>query len=787
MANAPCAFIVVAIDTSEYARGVGDERTLPGGVPTMNRALVEFTALFLVVAGCWLLARRSQGRAAEPDGGYPARREFDFDLGSVWRGITHWTTTTNHREIGTLYIIFGTFAALWGGIEAMMMRTELLTPNASIWSTETYNALFTSHGLTMLFFFVTPVFFGIANYFLPLLIGADDMAFPRLNAIGFWLLPPSLLLVRGGLPAQVVGQFLRLFGVHGPLFEFFWTLRDPELGWTLYTPLSIQSTNPQIDFLLLGLHLSGIATTLGAINFIVTIFYERAEDIGFDSLDIFVWNILVTSGIIIFAFPLLGSAALMLLSDRVLGTTFYAPQGGGPLLWQHLFWFFGHPEVYIIFLPAAGLMSFILPKFAGRKLFGFKFIVYSTMGIGVLSFGVWAHHMFTTGIDPRLRASFMAVSIAIAVPSAIKTFNWITTIWSGRVRLTAPMVLCISSIGTFVVGGVTGVFLAAIPVDIVFHGTYYVVGHFHMILMGIIPFMMVAASYFWYPILTGRMYDRQLALFQSLLFVVGSVVTFGTLIVMGLLSLPRRYAVYPPEFVPFQQVATIGAYLIGISVLLWLYNMLWSYWNGRPVQTADVWGLKRTHQFTREWQWFERRLEAKYGIEPTEPETTRPSSTSVPGEGSPNVLVGVEPLVNTLPRVAGAAAIGGFVGTMLMSGVLFTATILGVFDLSSFSDLAGFIGEQSVVVGYLLFLVGGMTTWALLFAVLAEYLPGGPRIVTGLAFATIISAGFGLAFYTGQTGLQLLAYGVFVLIAHWFYGFGLSATFEYLAERWGVS
>ncbi|MCO8245977.1 MULTISPECIES: DUF6789 family protein [unclassified Haladaptatus] len=752
-----------------------------------NRALIELTVLGLLVGGCWLLTRLARQRSAKPDGGYPSPREFDFDLGSIWNSITYWTTTTNHRDIGKLYIVFGTFAALWGGIEAMMMRTELLTPNASIWSTETYNALFTSHGLTMLFFFVTPVFFGIANYFIPLLIGADDMAFPRLNAIGFWLLPPSLLLVRGGLPSQVVGQFLDLVGIHGPLYQFFWTLHDPELGWTLYTPLATQSTDPQVNFLLLGLHLSGIATTLGAINFIVTIFYEREEGLGMGSLDIFGWNMLVTSALIIFAFPLLGSAAIMMLLDRVFGTTFYAAGGGGPMLWQNLFWFFGHPEVYIIFLPAAGLMSFILPKFAGRKLFGFNFIVYSTMAIGVLSFGVWAHHMFVTGMDPRLRASFMAVSVAIAVPSAIKTFNWITTIWSGEIRLTAPMVLCISSIGTFIVGGVTGVFLAAIPIDIVLHGTYYVVGHFHLILMGIIPFMMIAASYYWYPILTERMYDRQLALFQSLLFVVGSVVTFGTMIILGLLNLPRRYAIYPPEFASFQRISTIGAYLIGLSVLLWLYNMLWSYWNGSPVTDADVWGLKRTNQFTREWQWFERRLEAKYGIEPTEPETTRAAATEVPSEGSPNVFQGVRSLGVSFPRVVAAAAIGGLVGTVLMSGVLFTATILNVFSLSSFVNLSGFVGQQSVVVGYLLFLIGGMTTWALLFAVLAEYLPGEPRIITGLAFATVIAIGFALAFYTGQTGLHLLAYVVFVLIAHWFYGFGLSATFEYLTERWQVT
>jgi len=336
----------------------------------------------------------------------------------------------------------------------------------------------------MLIFFVLPVFFGIGNYVLPLLIGADDMAFPRVNAIGFWLLPPALILVRMGLMMQVLGQVLNLV-LPADAIRFFLTMREVSVGWTLYAPLSVQQPNPQIDLLLLGLHLSGIATTVGAINFITTIVYERGEGVSWANLDIFSWNMLVTSGIALFAFPLLGSALVMLLLDRNLGTAFFATEGGGAILWQHLFWFWGHPEVYILFLPATGLMSLILPKFVGRKLFGYQFIVYSTLGLGVLSFGVWAHHMFTTSADPRVKLSFMAVSIAIAVPSAIKVFNWITTMWEGNIRLTAPFMLCAGGIGTFIIGGVTGVFLAVIPVDILYHGTYYVVGHFHLIVVGI--------------------------------------------------------------------------------------------------------------------------------------------------------------------------------------------------------------------------------------------------------------------------------------------------------------
>ncbi len=747
----------------------------------MNRALVEMTLLVAILSSCLLLVLYARHRqaSAQPDGGYPVIGERGVSVSTARAEAVRWLMTTNHREIGLLYIAFGTVAALWGGVDAMMMRTHLLTPAADIWTEQTYNELFTTHGLTMLIFFVAPVFFGIGNYFLPLLIGADDMAFPRLNAVGFWMLPPALVLSRLGILAEVTGKALSLI-VPSEWISFLLALREPAIGWTLYPPLSSATQNPQINFLLLGLHLSGIATTIAAINFIVTIVYERAADVGWDDLDMFSWNMLVTSGIAMFAFPLLGSALLMLLFDRNFGTTFFATEGGSPILWQHLFWFWGHPEVYIIFLPAAGLLSHILPKFVGRRLFGFKFVVYSTFAIGVLSFGVWAHHMFTTGIDPRVRASFMATSVAIAVPSAIKVFNWITTIWNGNVKLAAPTILCVGGIGTFIYGGITGVFLAVIPVDILYHDTYYVVGHFHLILMGIIPLMMFAASYYWYPVLTGRMYDRRLAIFQSVLLVFGSALTFATLVVIGFLELPRRYATYPPEFVPLQVVATVGSYLIGLSVLLWLYNVLWSYFHGDPIENADPWDLKSTEQFTREWQWLEDKLERERGIEPVEPEEVRPSyvpPTEVEKTFSEQLLTVGRRVGNN--AIVGAA--GGLVGTLLMSGVLFAAVTLGVFDLASFADLAGLVGLPATVgLGYLIFLVGGMTVWPLLFLTLGEYLPGELNLVTGLGYATVISTGFAIAFYAGQIGLELVGYLVFTLVAHWAYGLGLAGTLEYL-------
>jgi cytochrome c oxidase subunit 1 len=482
----------------------------------------------------------------------------------------------------------------------MMIRAELLTPEPGIWDNVTYNELFTTHGITMLFFFATPAFTGIGNYFLPLLLGADDMAFPRVNAIAFWLLPPGLLLVRGGLIVEVTGRLFALLGVAHPVFE---VIKPPATSWTLYVPLAAELPNPQISIMLLGLHLSGLATVMASINFIVTIYTERAEGVNWATLDIFSWALLTTSAIVIFAFPLLGSALVMLLLDRVVGTAFFAFQDG-PILWQHLFWFFGHPEVYILVLPAFGLTSYILPKFVGRRLFGFRFVVYSTLAIGVLSFGVWAHHMFATGMDPRLRGSFMAVSLAIAVPSAVKVFNWITTMYNGRIRLVAPLWFSVAGIALLVVGGVTGVFLAAVPIDMVYHGTYYVVGHFHLIILGIIPVSLFAASYYWFPLLTGRRYSERLATIHAVMVTVGVALAFGAMTVIGILGLPRRSATYPAQFTLLQQTASVGAALIFAGVNVWIYNLVQSYRRGERIESADPWDLKATGQFSREWQWF---------------------------------------------------------------------------------------------------------------------------------------------------------------------------------------
>jgi len=349
---------------------------------------------------------------------------------------------------------------------------------------------------------------------------------------------------------------------------------------------------------------------MGAINFIATIFTQRGEKVSWANLDIFSWTVLTQSGLILFAFPLLGSALLMLLADRNLGTAFFLTDGGN-ILWQHLFWFFGHPEVYILVLPMMGIVSYVLPRFAGRKLFGFKFVVYSTLAIGVLSFGVWAHHMFATGIDPRVRASFMAVSMAIAIPSAVKTFNWITTLWNGRVRLTTPMLFCIGFISNFIIGGVTGVFLASIPIDLVLHDTYYVVGHFHYVVMGAIAFAGFAGIYYWFPLVTERMYQASLGKAHFWLTMVGSNITFLAMILLGYGGMPRRYATYLPEFATLHQVATAGALLLLVGQIIWLYNMVSSWFEGKRVEGGDPWNLSQDNVRTIEWQWFEQKLDTQ--------------------------------------------------------------------------------------------------------------------------------------------------------------------------------
>ena len=572
--------------------------------------LVMTVLMGLLLAGvaAWL-ARIEDWRSYTPlagGGGGAVGGETGYANEEKPGGIIRWLTTVDHKDIGVLYGTYAVIAFTVGGIMVMLMRAELLAPATDVIGAEFYNSLLTSHGITMLFLFGTPAIAAFGNYFIPLLIGADDMAFPRINAIAFWLLPPGAILIWAGFFTAPIASL---------------DIVPAQTAWTMYTPLSAgvgsgTQANVGVDLMLLGLHLTGVSATMGAINFIATIFTERGPDVNWANLDIFSWTILTQSGLILFAFPLLGSALIMLLLDRNFATTFFAAgEGGGPILWQHLFWFFGHPEVYILALPPMGILSLVIPKFSGRKLFGFKFVVYSTLAIGVLSFGVWAHHMFSTGIDPRIRASFMAVSLAIAIPSAVKTFNWITTMWGGNVRLTAPMLFCIGAVSNFIIGGVTGVFLASIPVDLVLHDTYYVVGHFHYIVMGLLGFAFFAGVYYWFPLFTGKMYQKRLAKAHFWLTAIGTNLTFFAMLFLGYLGMPRRYATYDFPIGPvnivtvFHQLATLGAVIIFVGQVIWIWNLVESWYEAPSMEDADPWNLKETGQFTHEWRWHERRTE----------------------------------------------------------------------------------------------------------------------------------------------------------------------------------
>jgi cytochrome c oxidase subunit 1 len=591
--------------------GYGQRRRMELGTGQIALTVVMGVALLLVVR--WL-SHVGAWRSYAVAGGAHGRGGYGSGNAEKPSGLVRWLTTVDHRDIGIMYGTFALLSFAWGGIAVVLMRTELVTPPADLLGMGLYNALMTTHGVTMLFLFGTPMLAAFSNYMIPLLIGADDMAFPRINAIAFWLLPPGALLIWGGLVLEPLGV-----GIEGA-----------KTAWTLYTPLSIQKTNPGIDLMILGLHLTGVSATMGAINFIATIFTERAKEVTWANLDMFSWTILVQSGQILFAFPLLGSALLMLLLDRNFGTSFFTGAGNSPVLWQHIFWFFGHPEVYILVLPPMGLISYILPRFAGRRLFGFKFVVYSTLALGVLSFGVWAHHMFATGIDPRLRASFMAVSIAIAIPSAVKTFNWITTMWNGSLRLRTPMLFCVGFIANFIIGGVTGVFEAAIPVDLVLHDTYHVIAHFHYVIMGGIAFAIFAAVYYWFPLFTGRWYQRTLGEWHFWLTMVGTNLTFFPMIFLGYGGMPRRYAGYDlpvgpvSYFTDLHQLATLGVYVLAVGQIIFVWNVVTSWLEGPEIADADPWNLAEHGLYTNEWDWLRRKRETALVDGGSEVEDDRP-------------------------------------------------------------------------------------------------------------------------------------------------------------------
>jgi cytochrome c oxidase subunit I len=495
-------------------------------------------------------------------------------------GILKWLTSTDHKVIGMSYMITSLVVFYIAGILALIMRVQLSTPGASVVSLAQYNELFTMHGSLMLYLFAGPFAFGgLANFIVPLQVGAPDMAFPRLNALSYWL-------YFGGSITMLMG-----FGVAGGAASF---------GWVAYAPLSNATNSPGLggDVWIMALVLTGFSAIFTGVNLVATIFYLRAPGMTMFRMPIFTWNMLVTAILILIAFPILTAALVMLFCDRHFGTHIYSVQGGGsPILWQNLFWFFGHPEVYILALPYFGIVTEIIPVFSRKPVFGYKGMVFATLSIAALSTGVWAHHMFTTGVV--LLPFFSLLSLLIAVPTGIKFFNWIGTMWRGQIHLSAAMLFCIGFLFAFLMGGVTGVMLASPPIDFFTHDTYFVVAHFHQVLFGTAVFAGFAGLYYWYPKFYGRMLRENLGKWHFWLMFIGFWVTFIPQYTLGMLGMPRRVATYPANlgWESWNIMSTVGAFVIGVSFAILLVN-LWVSWR-HPVPCGDnPWDAHTLEWFT---------------------------------------------------------------------------------------------------------------------------------------------------------------------------------------------
>jgi cytochrome c oxidase subunit I len=495
-----------------------------------------------------------------------------------WTAVLHdWATTVDHKKIGILYILMSLVFLIIGGVEALLIRWQLFYPRSTFLAPDTFNQLFTMHGTTMVFFVGMPILIGMGNYLVPLMIGARDMAFPRMNAFGFW--------------STLFGGLLVYFS--------FATGGAPAIGWFAYAPLTERTfaRGPATDFWALGLIVSGIGTLTGGINFIATILAMRAPGMALRKVPFFIWTMLWTSAQIVLVMPPLTASLIMILLDRNLGAHFFDTQNGGSAyLWQHLFWFFGHPEVYILILPVFGMISEVIPVFSRKVIFGYEFMAVATMAIAFISLGVWAHHMFTVGMSRTLDLYFSAASLLISIPTGIKFFNWLATMYGGRLRFDSPMLFAFGFLSMFLIGGLTGIMLAAAPFDFQLSDSYFVVGHFHWVLIGGTLFGVFAGFHYWYPKVTGRLLSERLALWQFGLLYIGFILTFGPMHIAGILGMPRRIYTYDASrgWALWNQLTTIGALIQVPSYAIFVYNVIASLWVGKPAgdDPWDAWTLE---------------------------------------------------------------------------------------------------------------------------------------------------------------------------------------------------